>query len=892
LAADENHAEAQFNYAHCLEHGQGVQRDLIAAAHYYHLSADQNFPKAQCAYALCLEYGKGVQANLTAAAGYYRLAASQNFAEAQLYYADCLENGKGVHPDLAGAARYYELAAEQNLADAQLRYALCLENGRGVAVDLVKAARYYKLAARQNIAMAQFNYAVCLENGRGVDPDLIEAANYYRLAADQNHADAQFRYALLLSPGGGVQTDLITAAKYYRLAADQNHVRAQVKYAICLQNGEGAEMGLIQAVKYFKRAADQNDVTGQVKYGECLLVGRGVALDFVTAVAYFRLAADQNVAHAQLIYARCLATGKGAQTDFANAAKYYQLAADQGLAQAQWYCAACFMDGQGVPVNRVQAMKYLKFWADQNIIDGQFIYARHLVDGRGRYVNRIEAARYFRLAGGLDPGTGIDDDERLRESMAPLSLAVARAIMERCLLTRSFDCLNSLGICLEIGHCAEKDVELAAQCYEAAATGGHSGAQTNYGCCLSYGIGVESNLSKSVQFYAKAMDEANPTAVRYYALSVHFGSGCCEDVESALDHYDFLAETSPSMLATNAIRCIRGLNKLPPEKATPEQEQPLTADESVVQITLLDIIAGYQVESLGPANGRILGEGASGRVTCERHPKRPENQIAVKRFQAFTKWSLFMREVEALVKLRHPCIVPILGWSRRDSNLLEIQMKYAANGALSDHLGHGSRAHLGLLRDPTRRARLLCEIVMGMEYIHSRGLIHRDLKPANILLDEDLRVMICDFGLSRSRSATGLPTPNAGTFEYAAPEQWQADKPYTGKVDVFTFGLIAYELIAGEPVVCPRQPDNLPERPPSFGPLMQNLIGRCWSLNPSDRPSFRDIFLEFKSSGWEILPGISVDRIAQSVSEVTRRRKLMKRLRVSMPDGRPSHVYL
>jgi TPR repeat protein len=833
------------------------------------LSADQNFAGAQRAYAICLEYGKAVHPDLAAAANYYRLAANQNFAEAQFYYADCLEHGKGVQTDFAAAANYYELAAQPNIAEAQLCYALCLKNGRGVSVDKVKAARYYKLAARQNNAVAEFNYAVCLEYGRAGDPDLIEAANYYRLAADQNLADAQFRYALLLSPGGGVQTDLITAAKYYRLAADQNHARAQVKYAICLQNGEGVEMDLIQGAKYDKRAADQNDINGQIKYGHCLMAGKGVESDFVKAAAYFKLAADQNCAIAQLVYASCLATRKGVPTDFANAAKYYQ-----------WDCAACFMDGQGVTVDRVQAMEYLKFWADQNIIDGQFTYAHCLSAGSGRYVNRIEAARYFRLAGGFAPGTAIDD-ERLRESMAPLSLAVARAIMERSLLTRSFDCLNSLGIYLELGHRAEKDVELAAQCYEAAATGGHSGAQTNYGCCLSYGIGVESNLSKSVQFYAKAMDEANPIAVRYYALTLHFGSGCCEDVESALDHYDFVAEPSPSILTINTIRCIRGLNRLPPEKTTPEQEQPLTGDESVVQITLIDIIAGYRVEPLGPVPPR---------VTCERHPKTPENQIAVKRFEAFTDWSLSMREVEALVKLRHPCIVPSLGWSRRDSNLLEIQMKYAANGALSDHLGHGRQAHLGLLRDPTRRARLICEIVMGMEYIHSRGLIHRDLKPANILLDEDWRVMICDFGLSRSRSATGLPTPNAGAFEYAAPEQWQADTPYTAKVDVFTFGLIAYELIAGEPVVCPRQPDNLPELPPSFGPLMQNLIGRCWSLNPSDRPSFRDIFLEFKSSGWEILPGVSVDRIAESVSEVTRRRKLMKRLRVSMPDGRPSHV--
>jgi serine/threonine protein kinase len=97
-------------------------------------------------------------------------------------------------------------------------------------------------------------------------------------------------------------------------------------------------------------------------------------------------------------------------------------------------------------------------------------------------------------------------------------------------------------------------------------------------------------------------------------------------------------------------------------------------------------------------------------------------------------------------------------------------MTPAANGVLRDHLHDGAQRNLGLLRDETRRACVICDIVLGMKYIHSRGIIHRDLKPENILLDENWRALICDFGVSRTGIAEAKPTPNRGTYDYAAPE--------------------------------------------------------------------------------------------------------------------------
>jgi serine/threonine protein kinase len=147
--------------------------------------------------------------------------------------------------------------------------------------------------------------------------------------------------------------------------------------------------------------------------------------------------------------------------------------------------------------------------------------------------------------------------------------------------------------------------------------------------------------------------------------------------------------------------------------------------------------------------------------------------------------------------------------------------------------------------------------------------MHRDLKPENIVLDEGFRGLICDFGLGRSGWATGLPTPEAGTFAYSAPEQRKGNDPYTEKVDIFAFGLIVYEIIGGEPAFESRESSKLLDPPSRFGSFMQNLIRRCW-LNADDRPSFEAILKEFGEREWNILPGADREVIRESVLRVQR----------------------
>jgi serine/threonine protein kinase len=283
-----------------------------------------------------------------------------------------------------------------------------------------------------------------------------------------------------------------------------------------------------------------------------------------------------------------------------------------------------------------------------------------------------------------------------------------------------------------------------------------------------------------------------------------------------------------------------------------------------------DLIGRYEVEPSQSMIGKILGQGTFARVTREKDPNDPANAIAVKRFDWSTGWSSFMREVTTLIRLKHPCIVQILGWSQRGARSFAIRMPVAVGGALSDYIGCGRLALLGRLQDPTRQACIICDIVLGMKWVHSHGMMHRDLKPLNILVDKNWRAVICDFGMSLSGLATGLPSPFRGTWEYAAPEQWEPHGPYTEKVDIFAFGVVVYEIITGQSCrwAGGSRLSPLPDPPAGYGSLIQNLIRECWLLEPSHRPSFQEIFDRFKSSEWAILPGADARAIAKSVWNV------------------------
>ncbi|KAK8554053.1 hypothetical protein V6N12_031031 [Hibiscus sabdariffa] len=178
-------------------------------------------------------------------------------------------------------------------------------------------------------------------------------------------------------------------------------------------------------------------------------------------------------------------------------------------------------------------------------------------------------------------------------------------------------------------------------------------------------------------------------------------------------------------------------------------------------------------------------------------------QIAVKRMEAgvITKKALdeFQAEIAVLSKVRHRHLVSLLGYSIEGNERILVY-EYMSQGALSKHLFHWKSLKLEPL-SWKRRLNIALDVARGMEYLHTlahRSFIHRDLKSSNILLGDDFRAKVSDFGLVKLApdGERSVMTRLAGTFGYLAPEYAVTGK-ITTKADVFSFGVVLMELLTG-----------------------------------------------------------------------------------------------
>ncbi|XP_035829057.1 mitogen-activated protein kinase kinase kinase 7 isoform X9 [Aplysia californica] len=241
----------------------------------------------------------------------------------------------------------------------------------------------------------------------------------------------------------------------------------------------------------------------------------------------------------------------------------------------------------------------------------------------------------------------------------------------------------------------------------------------------------------------------------------------------------------------------------------------------------------------------VVGKGAFGVVSRAQWRGK---DVAVKRIETESEKKAFMQELKQLSRVSHPNIVRLYGACREHPVCLV--MEYAEGGSLYNVL-HGSGQQP--LYKAAHAMSWCLQCARGVEYLHNmkpKALVHRDLKPPNLLLITRGTVLkICDFGTACDIQTH--MTNNKGSAAWMAPEVFEGSN-YSEKCDVFSWGIIFWEVLTrrkpfdeiGGPAFRIMWAVHNGRRPPPIQNLpkpLEILMTRCWSGNPSERPSMAEV---------------------------------------------------
>lgn len=196
----------------------------------------------------------------------------------------------------------------------------------------------------------------------------------------------------------------------------------------------------------------------------------------------------------------------------------------------------------------------------------------------------------------------------------------------------------------------------------------------------------------------------------------------------------------------------------------------------------------------------LLGQGGMGAVYRARqksldrivalkviNPEVLSNEVLVDRFS---------REAKALAKLNHPRIVSVYDFGNLDG-MCYLVMEYVDGTDLRSLIGNKEIS-------PQHALEIVPQICEALQFAHDQGIVHRDIKPENILIDKRGEIKVADFGLAKllaeSDTQDNLTTTRQvmGTIKYMAPEQMEGSAQIDHRADIYSLGVVFYELLTGE----------------------------------------------------------------------------------------------
>lgn len=246
--------------------------------------------------------------------------------------------------------------------------------------------------------------------------------------------------------------------------------------------------------------------------------------------------------------------------------------------------------------------------------------------------------------------------------------------------------------------------------------------------------------------------------------------------------------------------------------------------------------------------GRPLGRGKFGNVYLARE-KESKFVVALKvlfkkQIQESKVEHQVRREIEIQSHLRHPHILRLYGYFHDDARIYLI-LEYAPKGTLFKEL---QSQPLKRFNEPTS-AIYIRSLASALQYLHERDVIHRDIKPENLLLGHKGDLKIADFGWS-VHEPNSMRTTLCGTLDYLPPEMVQG-KPHTKNVDLWSLGVLCYELIVGRAPFLATDYDETYKKiikvdyklPEFVSRAAAHFISKLLVLNPHQRLPLEQVFL-------------------------------------------------
>jgi HD-like signal output (HDOD) protein len=271
----------------------------------------------------------------------------------------------------------------------------------------------------------------------------------------------------------------------------------------------------------------------------------------------------------------------------------------------------------------------------------------------------------------------------------------------------------------------------------------------------------------------------------------------------------------------------------------------------------------------------VLGQGGMGAVLLAEHPalgKRVAVKFLSRMLASMPEMSArFLDEARAAASLQHPNIVDILDFGELDRQPYYV-MEHLPGSDLSKVLARRKRFA------PDEVGAYLEQIGSALEVAHRRGIVHRDLKPANVFVREGspLRVKLLDFGIAKvmdSRAGAALTQSGQvmGTPSHMAPEQaLGAIREICPQTDLYSLGVILYEMLAGRPLYAHESPvvvmmmhirdPFVPVREvaPEVPPEVARVVEWCLAKSPDKRPpSARDLVQAFAKALSDVKPAVA-----------------------------------